>query len=194
MAILGKKMSGTNRKTDLTYSDSTIINKIHIIRGLKVMIDRDLAEMYAVPTSRLNEAVKRNSTRFPEDFMFQLTDLEYKNLMSQFAISSLPKGAKRWGGNRKLPLAFTEQGVAMLSSVLHSEHAIQVNIRIVRVYIKIKQVLMENTELWKKIEKIEQTQTTTEEQVKSIFNILKKLLVQEAKPKRKIGFEISQPK
>ena len=102
-------------------SEEVIIEKIYILRGVKVMLDRDLAEMYGVPTARLNEAVKRNITRFPEDFMFQLSDEEWRNLKSQFVTSS-------YGGVRKLPFAFTEQGVAMLSSVLRSERAIQVNI------------------------------------------------------------------
>jgi hypothetical protein len=111
------------------FTDGEIVEKIYIIRGQKVMLDRDLAEMYDVPTFRLNEAVKRNSTRFPEDFMFQLNHEEFKILISQIAISS-------WGGARKSPYAFTEQGVAMLSSVLRSERAIQVNIQIIRVYTK----------------------------------------------------------
>lgn len=98
-----------------------IEQKIYLIRRHKVMLDRDLARLYGVPTKRLNEQVKRNRKRFPDDFMFQLSTQEYSDLKSHFATS-------RWGGTRKLPYAFTEQGVAMLSSVLHSERAIQVNI------------------------------------------------------------------
>ena len=108
--------------------------KILMIRGKKVMLDRDLAELYRVPTMRLNEQVKRNCKRFPKDFMFQLTKEEVVNLISHFAISS-------WGGNRKLPHVFTEQGVAMLSSVLNSERAIHVNIAIMRAFVKLRQIM-----------------------------------------------------
>lgn len=162
-------------------AEEEIIEKIFIIRGLKIMLDRDLAELYGVSTARLNEAVKRNITRFPEDFMFQLGDEEWANLKSQFVTSSR-------GGIRKLPFAFTEQGVAMLSSVLRSERAIQVNIQIIRVYTRMKQILFDNKELWLKLEKIEQALFKKDEEVKIIFNTLKKLLVQEQKPRNEIGF------
>src|SRR3954470_23466705 len=108
-------------------SEEMIVEKIYSLRGVKVMLDKDLAEMYGVEVRALNQSVKRNFTRFPEDFMFQLNNEEWHNLKSQFVISS-------YGGVRKLPFAFTEQGVAMLSSVLRSERAIQVNIQIIRVY------------------------------------------------------------
>jgi hypothetical protein len=107
----------------------SIESKIYLIRGEKVLLDQDLAELYAVPTMRLNEQVKRNAGRFPEDFMFRLSNQEFTVLKSQFAISRLA-----WGGRRTLPLAFTEQGVAMLSAVLNSERAIDVNIAIMRAY------------------------------------------------------------
>ncbi|WP_246862659.1 ORF6N domain-containing protein [Pedobacter sp. KBS0701] len=107
--------------------DNIVVNKIYELRGLKVMLDSDLAELYGVETKRLNEQVGRNSDRFPEDFMFQLTDEEWLNLKSQFATSS-------WGGRRKLPFVFTEHGILMLSSVLNSKQAIQVNIQIVRIF------------------------------------------------------------
>jgi hypothetical protein len=143
------------------YNDGDILDRIHIIRGCKVMLDRDLAEMYGVPTSRLNEAVKRNSTRFPGDFMFQLTEEEAKFSRSQFAILK-----KKRGQNIKyLPHAFTEHGVAMLSSVLRSERAIEVNIRIIRVYIKLKQVLFDNKDLFQRIEKIEHALARKDEEV-----------------------------
>ena len=111
----------------IAITDQGVINKIYLIRGKKVMLDRDLAEMYGVETRRLNEQVKRNEKRFPDDFMFQLTTEEWENLKSQNATSS-------WGGRRKLPYAFTEHGVLMLSSVLNSERAITINIHIMRVY------------------------------------------------------------
>jgi hypothetical protein len=111
-----------------------IQNKIYTIRGQRVMLDRDLAEMYGVETRRLNEQIKRNIKRFPDDFMFQLKKEEFENLMSQFATSS-------WGGTRKLPYAFTELGVAMLSSVLNSDTAIEINMGIMRAFVTIRQAL-----------------------------------------------------
>ena len=169
-----------------SVSEETIVEKIYIIRGQKVMLDRDLAEMYRVPTSRLNEAVKRNILRFPEDFMFQLTEIEFKSLISQIAISN----NKGRGGTRKPPYAFTEQGVAMLSSVLNSETAIQVNIQIIRLFTKMKQLILDNKDLGMKIEKIEQHLLKNDEEIKTIFAYLKKLLIQENKPRNPIGFKV----
>ncbi len=120
--------------------DDVVINKIFFIRNQKVMLDRDLAKLYGVETKRLNEQVKRNLTRFPEDFMFQLNEIEFQNLKSQFATSS-------WGGIRKLPYVFTEHGVLMLSSVLNSEKAIQTNIQIMRIFTKTRQMLADNSDL-----------------------------------------------
>ena len=172
------------------FTDGDIVEKIYIIRGQKIMLDRDLAEMYDVPTFRLNEAVKRNISRFPEDFMFQLTSEEANFSRSQFAI--LKKGK---GSNIKyLPYAFTEQGVAMLSSVLRSERAIQVNIQIIRVYTKMKQLLLDNKELWLKIEKIEEALLKKDGEVQAIFKLLKNLLVKEEKPRHPIGFKVSPKK
>jgi len=117
------------------FVPAAIQDKIFTIRGQRVMIDRDLAEMYGVETRRLNQQVKRNMKRFPEDFMFQLTGKEFENLKSQFATS-------RWGGTRKLPYVFTELGVAMLSSVLNSETAIEINMNIMRAFITIRQLVL----------------------------------------------------
>ena len=167
--------------------ESDIVERIYIIRGQKAMLDKDLAEMYGVEVKRLNEAIRRNISRFPDDFMFQVTKDEWENLKTQFATSS-------WGGVRKLPFAFTEQGVAMLSSVLRSERAIQVNIQIIRVYTKMKQVLLDNKELWQKIEKIEQAMLQKDGEVKAIFKILKQLLVKETKPRQPIGFKVPPKK
>lgn len=164
-------------------SEPEIVQKIYLIRGTKVMLDRDLAEMYGVETKRLKEAVRRNISRFPDDFMFELSELEMSNLRSQFATSS-------WGGVRYLPMAFTEQGVAMLSSVLRSERAIQVNIQIVRVYTRMRQLVWDNKELWLKMEKIEQALAKKDEEVQAIFKVLKNLLVREEKPRQPIGFKI----
>jgi hypothetical protein len=166
-----------------TVSEETIVEKIYIIRGQKVMLDRDLAEMYGVEVRVLNQAVKRNKIRFPGDFMFQLGRNEFQNLKSQFVISS-------WGGARSFPYAFTEQGVAMLSSVLNSETAIQVNIQIIRLFTKMKQLILDNKDLWMKIEKIEQHLLKNDEEIKTIFAYLKKLLIQETKPRNPIGFKV----
>ncbi len=169
-------------------SEETILEKIHLIRGQKVMLDRDLAEMYGVEVKRLNQAVKRNATRFPEDFMFRLTQDENNFLRSQ--IVTLEKGKY----SKYPPYAFTEQGVAMLSSVLNSETAIQVNIQIIRLFTKMKQLILDNKDLWMKIEKIEQHLMQNDEEIKTIFAYLKKLLVQENKPRNPIGFRASNKK
>jgi hypothetical protein len=165
-------------------SEETIVEKIYIIRGQKVMLDRDLAEMYGVEVRVLNQAVKRNSIRFPEDFMFRLTKEEDDSLRSQFVI------LKRGKHSKYFPNAFTEQGVAMLSSVLNSETAIQVNIQIIRLFTKMKQLILDNKDLWMKIEKIEQHLLKNDEEIKTIFAYLKKLLIQENKPRNPIGFKV----
>src|SRR5689334_4766129 len=116
----------------LTIPDEVVVNKIYLVRGMKVMFDCDLAGLYEVETKQLKRAVKRNQSRFPEDFMFVLTDEELGNLRYQFGTSS-------WGGNRYPPMAFTEQGVAMLSSVLSSERAVMVNIHIIRVFTRMRE-------------------------------------------------------
>lgn len=158
-----------------------IAERIFLIRRHKVMLDGDLAKLYKVPTGRLNEQVKRNIKRFPEDFMFQLTKKEFKNLKSQFAISS-------WGGIRKLPYAFTEQGVAMLSSVLHSERAIQVNIAIMRVFVKLKQILSTHKALAYKLERLERKIEKHDEEICAIFEAIRQLMAVPEKSKRRIGF------
>ena len=154
------------------------------LRGQKMSLDRDLAEMYGVEVKRLNQAVKRNKKRFPEDFMFRLTQDENNLLRSQ--IVTLEKGKY----SKYPPYAFTEQGVAMLSSVLKSETAIQVNIQIIRLFTKMKQLILDNKDLWMKIEKIEQHLLKNDEEIKTIFAYLKKLLIQENKPRNPIGFKV----
>ena len=144
------------------------------------MLDRDLAMLYKVPTRRLNEQVKRNKERFPEDFMFQLTKEEFENWRSQIAMSNSEKM-----GIRRNPYAFTEQGVAMLSSVLNSKVAIQVNIQIMRTFTKIKEIIMSHKDLQRKIEDMERKY---DQQFKVVFDAIKQLLIPPEKPKRKIGF------
>jgi phage regulator Rha-like protein len=167
------------KKTELiTVPDERILSRIFIIRGKKVMLDRDLAELYGVATRRLNEQVRRNRKRFPEDFMLQLTKKELDDLKSHFATS-------RWGGTRKLPYVFTEQGVAMLSSVLNSERAIQVNIQIMRAFTKMRELLATHKDLRQKIEQMEKKY---DKQFRIVFEAIQQLLTEEEKPKRRIGF------
>ena len=159
-----------------------IASKIYLIRDVKAMLDRDLAELYEVETRVLNQAVKRNIKRFPNDFMFQLTKDEFKILKSQIVTS-------RWGGVRKLPLAFTEQGIAMLSGILHSDRAIHVNIQIMRVFVKFRQLLIDNEELGKELLEFKQI---TEERFQIVFETLDQLLTIESKPKKKIGYTVKE--
>jgi len=158
-----------------------IEKKIYLIRGHKVMLDRDLAELYQVPTRRLNEQVKRNLTRFPADFMFQLSDEEAENLRSQFATSSTSHGGRRY-----LPYVFTEQGVAMLSSVLNSERAVQVNIAMMRTFVKLRQMLASNAELARKLAAIEKKYDS---QFRMVFDAIRELMRPPEPKKRKIGFQ-----
>jgi hypothetical protein len=145
------------------------------------MLDEDLAELYQVATGRLNEQVKRNIDRFPADFMFQLTEEEFGNLKSQNATSS-------WGGRRKLPSAFTEHGVLMLSSVLNSGIAISVNIQIMRIYTKMREMLLANQEILLKLEQLERQEVQNSEDIQMIFAALKELLNPPAEPGPRIGF------
>jgi len=149
------------------------------------MLDTDLAPLYEVPTYRLNEAVKRNGKRFPEDFMFRLTPKEANFLTSQFAMSS-----SGHGGRRTLPYAFTEQGVAMLSSVLNSDRAILVNIAIMRAFVMLRDMMSTHQELARKIELLEQRYGKHDEQIRVIFETIKQLLDEPATtpPRRRIGF------
>jgi len=156
-----------------------IETKILLIRGQKVMLDRDLAELYGVETKMLKRAVKRNIRRFPKDFMFELTKEEYQSL--RFHFGTLKRGEHA----KYLPYAFTEQGVAMLSSVLNSERAIQVNIQIMRAFTKLRMMLASNEDLRKKIEAMEKKYDA---QFKVVFDAIKSLMAPPAKKQRKIGF------
>ncbi|MCX5687791.1 MAG: ORF6N domain-containing protein [Candidatus Omnitrophica bacterium] len=163
--------------------EEVIEQKIFMIRGHKVMLDRDLAKLYGVETKVLIQAVKRNIERFPEDFMFQLTEDEFNNLRSQFVTSS-------WGGTRYLPYVFTEQGVAMLSSVLNSAIAIQVNITIMRAFVKLRQILSINKELAHKLAELERKTEKHNVEIQAIFEAIRKLMAPvPVKPKPQIGFK-----
>ncbi len=162
-------------------SVEVIARKILLIRGKRAMLDRDLAKLYEVDTSQLTRQVRRNIERFPEDFMFQLTKEEFQNLMCQNGISS-------WGGTRKLPCVFTEQGVAMLSGVLHSKRAIRVNIQIMRAFIQLKRMLLTNADLRRKIEEMERKY---DKQFAIVFQAIKQLLEPPpVKEKRITGFSV----
>lgn len=151
-----------------------IAEKIYLIRDQKIMLDSDLAELYEVPTKRLNEQVKRNMRRFPEDFMFQLTKEEFENLKSQFATSS-------WGGRRALPYVFTEQGVAMLSSVLHSDLAIDINVAIMRAFIRLREMLSTHKDIARKIQEHDR-------HISNLYAHVERLLTPGAEKKKPIGY------
>ncbi len=159
-----------------------IEGKIYLIRGKKVMLDHDLAFLYGVETKQFKRAVKRNITRFPEDFMFELTNEEYQNLRCQFGTSS-------WGGRRYLPCVFTEQGVAMLSSVLNSERAIQVNIQIIRAFTKLRELMMTHKDLQRKIEEMEKKY---DRKFQIVFEAIKRLLEPPEKKREPIGFHANR--
>lgn len=170
-------------------TEQEVATKIYFIRNQKIMLDSDLAKLYGVQTKVLNQAVKRNLHRFPKDFMFQLTEKEYlTNLKSQFVTSSAITGKVKWGGNRKLPYAFTEHGTVMLASVLNSERAVLVSLQVVRIFIKLRQILETNKEL---AQKIEQLENKYDKQFKIVFDAIKQLLIQEDNVKTEpIGFKL----
>ncbi len=159
-----------------------IERKIYLIRGLKVMLSTDLAELYGVEPKVLVQAVKRNSERFPEDFMFQLTAEEFENLKSQFVTSS-------WGGIRRAtPYAFTEQGVAMLSGVLNSKRAVQVNIAIMRAFVKLRNLLSAHKAVASKLNELERKIEKHDEHIKVIFDALRQMVAPLEPKEKKIGF------
>lgn len=167
-----------SKQTQIVIPSERLARYIYQIRGQKVMLSHDLAELYSVETRVLVQAVKRNIQRFPSDFMFQLGKREHESLKSQIVISS-------WGGRRRArPYAFTEQGVAMLSSVLRSKRAVEVNIAIMRTFVKLREILAHNAALRRKIEAMERKY---DEQFKHVFNILSEMILAEAKPKARVG-------
>lgn len=175
--------------------DETVISKIYFIRSKKVMLDRDLAEMYGVETKRLNEQVRRNLKRFPPDFMFQLTEEESDSLRSQ--IATLEKGKGKH--TKYLPYVFTEQGVAMLSSVLNSETAIEVNIQIIRIFTRMREILLTHKDVLIKLEQLEKNMVIQNEitkkhenEIQAIFRALKQLLNPEPQPRKRIGFKVKE--
>jgi hypothetical protein len=173
-----------------------IERSILLIRGHKVMLDADLARLYGVETKALNRAVKRNLSRFPEDFMFQVTVEEFENLKchigtsnlkSQFAISG-----SGWGGRRHPPYAFTEQGVAMLSSVLRSKRAVRVNIEIMRAFVRLRQILSSHKDLARKLEELERRTGAHDQQIQAVFQAIRQLMAPPEPKKRKMGFLVEE--
>jgi hypothetical protein len=178
---------------NIILTDEKIFSSIMLIRNQKVMIDSDLAVLYGVETKRLNEQVKRNIERFPKDFMFQLSDKEWSNLKSQFATSKKENlksqiSTSNWGGRRTNPYVFTEQGVAMLSSVLNSDQAIKVNIAIMRVFVKIRQFAANYKELLEKIDELQKVDSEQNKHINNIYKIIEELVKPESKNKNPIGF------
>ena len=170
---------------EIRIPEEVVINKIYQINNIKVMLDSDLAELYQVETKRLNEQVKRNSKRFPEDFMFQLTKDQWENLKSQNATSS-------WGGRRTLPYVFTEQGVAMLSSIINTDVAINVNIQIIRVFTKMREMLLTHQDLLVKMNELEAKVSNHDKSIQQVFAYLKQFVKDQQEPRKAIGYKTEE--
>ena len=172
------------KKLTVTIPEETIINKIMVVREKRIMIDRDLAELYGVTTKRLNEQVKRNLKRFPDDFMFQLTKEEKEKMIFHHEHLEALKFSSA------LPYVFTEHGAVMLASILNSEKAIEVNIQIVRVFTRIRQMLTDHTELRLEIELIKKKVNNHDKNIELVFQYLDQLLEKKEEPRKQIGYEI----
>lgn len=168
----------------VTVPEERLLQHIYIIRGKKVMLDKDLATLYGVETKRLKEQVRRNRSRFPADFMFELNKKEFENWRSQFATSN-----SEVMGMRYRPFAFTEHGILMLSSILNTDRAIKVNIRIMRIFIKMREMLQSHKELLEKLEQLEKRVTGHDVSMKLIFNSLRRFLQNQNPPRTRIGFK-----
>jgi hypothetical protein len=171
--------------TDVVVTPDEIQGTVRVVRGQRVMLDFDLARLYGVTTAALNQAVQRNAGRFPEDFAYHLTRQEFRALMSQIVISKPARG-----GRRKLPWAFTEHGVAMLSSVLRSSTAVRVNIEIMRTFVRLRRLMATPGELVEQLTRLAETVQLHDEQIKAIAQVLNKLMERPAEPKRRIGFHV----
>lgn len=175
-------MPTKKKDSALMIPAESIVSRIYLIRGQKVMLDSDLAELYEVSTHRLNEQITRNLSRFPDDFVFRLTRAEADSLRSQNAILKLGRGQHR----KYRPRAFTEHGILMLSSVLRSERAVQVNIAIMRAFVRLRQLAASHVELTRKLDALEEKYDT---QFKVVFDAIRALMATDAKPRRRIGFK-----
>lgn len=169
--------------TQIKIADEIIMDKIHYLRNQKIMLDKDLAELYGVQARRLREQVKRNAGRFPLNFMFQLTEAETEIMVSQNATPS----KKQFGGS--LPYAFTEHGVLMLASVLKSDKAMNVSIRVIEIFVKMREMLSANKDILLQMEKMEKKLTAHDEDLRLVFNALKQLLSPPLEPRQRIGFK-----
>jgi hypothetical protein len=177
-----------SKEKNISIPEETLVNKIYIIRGVKVMLDKDLAELYDIETKRLKEQVRRNIDRFPEDFMFEMTKQELEDWRSQFATSN-----KEIMGLRVAPFVFTEHGVLMLSSILNSQRAIKVNIQIMRIFTKMKEMILNHKDILLKLEKMEKKMANHDEDIAVLFGYLKQLLKSEDQKndqssRKRIGF------
>lgn len=172
----------------------TVENAIHLVRGQRVMLDSDLAAIYAVTTKRLNEQVRRNKNRFPGDFAFQLTAEEFAGLRSQFATSSLRSqiATSNKGGRRYLPWVFTEHGAIMLASVLNSEVAVEASIRVVRAFVRLREIVSANAELAAKFAQLEHRLDSHDRAMAQLFAAIRQLLAPAPEKKREIGFHVRE--
>ena len=175
------------RSTDLVATSDEIQNMVRVVRGQRVMLDFDLARLYGVTASALNQAVRRNAERFPDDFAYQLTRQEVATLISQIVISKPGRG-----GRRKRPWAFTEHGVAMRSSVLRSPTAVRVNIEIMRTFVRLRRLMATPGELVEQLTKLAETVQLHDGQIKAITPVLNKLMERPAEPSRRIGFHVRE--
>lgn len=169
--------------SDQSQSLPAIEQLVQTIRGIRVILDSDLARLYGVTTSRLNEQVKRNSNRFPEDFMFVLTRQEFADLISQNAISS-------WGGRRKLPNAFTEHGAIMAANVLNSARAVEMSIYVVRAFIKLREMLFASQELTARVQAVERKLEQHDESIRALVTAVRALMAPELSKRNRIGFRV----
>ncbi len=189
-------MKTKTRGKSVSVTDENVVNKIYLIRNKRVMLDSDLAELYGVETRVLNQAVKRNLARFPDDFMFVLKVREWQSLRSQFVTSNENEDELSRGGRRFSPTVFTEQGVAMLSSILKSNTAIKVNIQIIRIFTRMRELLLTNKGILLRMEQLEKkmlrhgyTQKNQQKEIQYIFSILKELIHPQVKPIKRMGFK-----
>ena len=181
--------TSAGNRVEAVLADQEITGRIHMVRGFKVMLDRDLAKLYEVETKHLKRQVQRNILRFPKDFMFILTAKELAALRYQFGTSNEPNASER-GGSRVLPMALTEQGIAMLSSVLNSERAIQVNIGIIRVFTRMRELLTAHQDILHKLERIEEKVAAHDEDIGTLFDHIREMLTPTPEqPRQRIGYK-----
>ncbi len=166
-----------------SVTTDTLMSRIHLVRGQKVMLDADLAELYDVSTKVFNQAVKRNVKRFPVDFMFQLTDEEHKRLRSQIVISS-----SGWGGRRSMPCVFTEHGAIMAATILNSPKATEMSVFVVRAFIQLREMISTHKELFDKLQELERKVSVHDKSIASLFEAIRQLMAPPAQARRYIGF------